>query len=152
MITTSIEMIRMRVLGRTVSILTAMVRSPCSPRVLARAPTVPRQILVADRDRFVLERGGERVVPPVEKTEQRDHADDLDDLLLAPVLAQLGEHVVGDLVRHRRRSNSKVERRALGCAEQRARLVVPDRSKLLVLDAEMQGTARRMRHAVLAAG
>ena len=35
------------------------------------------------------------IVPTVEESEHRDHADNLDDLLIGPMLAERHEHFVG---------------------------------------------------------
>src|SRR2546430_15225831 len=120
--------------------------------MLARGPAASLEIAFSDRDWFVLERRRHGVVPAVEKTEQRYDPDDLDDLLFAPVLAQLGEHVVGHLVGHGRRRDGKIEGCPFRRAVKRARLILPDYRELLVVDPEVQGAAGGVRHAIAASG
>src|SRR5207245_6842687 len=111
-----------------------------------------REEFRADCRRLLLERRAQGVVPTVQEAEGRDHRDDLDDLRLAPMLAHLGKHLVGDAVWHRRGGDGEVERDALGFAEEATRAEIPDGGELLLLDAEMQRAAGGVRHAVAAAG
>ena len=103
-------------------------------------------------NRLVLEWRGHGVVPAIEETEQRDHADDFNDLFFAPVLAQLGEHFVGDRIGHRGRRDCKIERGPLGSAVERARLILPHCGELLVLHPKMKRTTCGVRHAIPAPG
>src|SRR5258708_5420847 len=57
--------------------------------VPAGIPTVRCEMLLGEFRRPVLERRRGSIVPAVEKAEHGDHPDDLDDLVVAPVLAQL---------------------------------------------------------------
>src|SRR5256712_13127703 len=120
--------------------------------MLSGAPAARRKEPLADCHRLCFERRAHGVVPAVQKAEGGDHADDLDDLTFVPVLAQLGEHVVGDAVWHRCGGDRKIERDALAFGEQWAGAELPYRSELLLVDAEMQRAASGVRHAVLAAG
>src|SRR2546425_3344202 len=120
--------------------------------MLSGAPAVRRKELLADRHRLCLERRAHGVVPAVEKAEGGDHANDFDDLVLAPVLAQRREHVVADAVRHGRGGDRKIERDALALGEQGAGAELPYRGELFLVHAEMQRALGGVRHAVLAAG
>src|SRR3989442_5878586 len=120
--------------------------------MLSGAPAARRKEPLADRHRLCLERRAHGVVPAVQKAEGGDHADDLDDLTFAPVLAQLGEEIVRDAVRHRRGGDRKIERDALAFGKERAGAELPHRGKLLLVDSEMQRAVGGVRHAVLAAG
>ena len=62
-----------------------------SATMLAGRPAALGEKLLAVGHRLVLQRRAHGVVPPVEEAEHGDGGDDLDDLLLAPVLAQLFE-------------------------------------------------------------
>src|SRR5207244_1756741 len=77
--------------------------------------------------------------------------DELDDLVLAPLPAQRGEHLVGNAVRHRSGGKREVERHPLRLGEERAGAEFPDRRELLLLDAEAQRATGGVRHAVFAA-
>src|SRR3990167_1374881 len=101
-----------------------------TPQMPASLPAVGSEVLLAQRERLVLERRRKSVVPTVEEPELRDHRDDLDDLPVAPVLAQLREHLVGDLVRHAARGERHIERDAFGLGVERARAVFPHCSEL----------------------
>src|SRR5215470_16540134 len=96
-----------------------------SPAVLAGRPSSRGEIFFADRKGLVLKRRAHRIVPAIEEAERGDDANDLHDLLLGPVLAQLGKHLIGDRIRHRTRRDCDVKRRTLGLAVERARLVIP---------------------------
>src|SRR6266516_6483508 len=116
-----------------------------SGAMLACGPAASLEVAFPHGDRFVLERRRHRIVPAVEKTEQGYDPNDLDDLLFAPVLAQLGEHVVGHLVGHGRRRYGKIEGCPFRRAVKRARLRFPNPGELLVIDPEVQGAAGRVR-------
>ena len=119
--------------------------------MLANLPAVGREVLLAYRECFILEGRCKSVVPTVEEPELRDYLDDLDDLAVALMLAQLREHLVGDPIRHAGRGERHVERDALGLGVERARAVFTHRLQLGVVD---PGAARRpsgVRHAVAAA-
>src|SRR5215813_1283884 len=118
-----------------------------SPAVLAGRPSPRSEIFFADRKGLVLKWRAHRIVPAVEEAE---HGNNANDLLLGPVLAQLGKHLIGDRAWHRARRDRDVKRRALRLAVERAHLVIPDRGDLLFVYAEMHRTACRMGHAVLA--
>src|SRR5439155_6291349 len=120
--------------------------------MLSGAPAAWRKEPLADRHRLCLERRAHGVVPAVQKAEGGDHADDLDDLTFAPVLAQFGEEIVRDTVRHGRCGDRKIERDALAFGKERAGAELPYRGELLLLNAEMQRAVSGVRHAVLAAG
>jgi hypothetical protein len=75
--------------------------------MLAHRPAVWRKVFFSDGDRFVLERCCQRVVPPVEETKQGDDADDFDNLLFSPVLAQRGKHLISCRIRHRGSSDGR---------------------------------------------
>src|SRR5881227_1668834 len=87
------------------------------PKMFLGAPAVRREMLLAEFQRLVFERGRECVVPAIEESEHRDHADDLDHLLVAPVLVEFDEHVVGYGIWHASGGDGDIERRALGRIE-----------------------------------
>src|SRR6516164_3031429 len=70
-------------------------------RVFADGPAALGEITLAGFDRRAFKLRRHRVVEAVEKAEQRDHRDDIDNLCLAVVLLQLYEirvyHRAGDL-------------------------------------------------------
>ena len=101
----------------------------------AGLPAVGREVLLAQRERLILEWRRKSVVQAVEEPELRDYCDNLDDLSVASVLAQLREHLVGDSIRH----VSRGERDALSLRVERARAVFPHRIELGVVDS---GAAR----------
>src|SRR6516225_5708560 len=88
-------------------------------RVFADGPAALGEITLAGFDRRAFKLRRHRVVEAVEKAEQRDHRDDIDNLCLAVVLLQLYEirfyHRSGDLYGTLR----DPERGALGGGEER---------------------------------
>jgi hypothetical protein len=108
--------------------------------------------LFPDRNRLIFQWRGKRIVPSIEEAECCNDANDLHNLFLVPVLAQVGEHFVCYGIWHGSGRNCKIERDTFSRAEERARLVVPDRGKFPVFNAKVQCAASRMGHAVLAAG
>ena len=68
-----------------------------------------------------------RVVPAVQVAEQCNHGDDVDDLLIAEMLAQLVEVGVFDGVRNQRSVVRDTERGALAGVEERTGLVLEGR-------------------------
>src|SRR5712692_9600287 len=110
--------------------------------MLAGIPTVSREMLLTEFERLVLERRREGVIPTIEKAEHRNDADDLDHLLVAPVLAQLHEHLVGHCIRHAAGRDSNVQRGTLRRVEEWAGLVDPDRIQLLLVYAELRRPCR----------
>lgn len=78
--------------------------------MLASLPAVGRKVLLAHRERLVIERRRKGIVPSVEESELRDHRDDLDDLAVTPMLAQFRDHLIGNAVRHVAGSERHVER------------------------------------------
>ena len=86
----------------------------------------------------------------VEKAEQGDNRDDVDDLTIRIVLFQLGEVRVGDRVRHLRRALRDPQRGALRFREKRAPLKLPERILLFCGDADAFSRVRDVRHAVAA--
>src|SRR5262249_57226395 len=125
---------------------------PVHAVVLAGPPAAAGKIFLAYLDWLLLERRRHGVVPAVEEAEHRNHADDLDHLLIRPMLAHRREHLVGDRVRHAGGRAREVECGALGRAEQRARLILPDGGNLLLVVTAHTRDAGGVRHAVLAAG
>src|SRR5439155_16888032 len=86
--------------------------------MFARLPVVPvrapRQI-----ERLVFQGGRHRVVPPVQEPEQADDREDLHDLSVVPMAAELFEVLRPDLVRNERRVAREPECRALSLVVQR---------------------------------
>lgn len=81
--------------------------------MLASLPAVGRKVLLAHRERLVIERRRKGIVPSVEESELRDHCDDLDDLddlAVTPMLAQFRDHLIGNAVRYVAGSERHVER------------------------------------------
>jgi len=105
-------------------------------RVFADGPAALGEITLAGFDRRAFKLRRHRVVEAVEKAEQRDHRDDIDNLCLAVVLLQLYEirvyHRAGDLYGTLR----DPERGALGGGEERARLEFPKRIFLVRSNAD----------------
>src|SRR5262249_10169957 len=118
--------------------------------VFSDCPSSTRQISPPNLNRLIFKWRGKGVVPSVAKTEQRDHANDLDDLLFRPVFAQRDKHFIGNRIGHRGSRNSKIERHALGGTIQRACRVFPHRGELLVLNAEVKRSSGGVSHAILA--
>jgi len=58
------------------------------------------EIFLPDLALLVLKRRRHRIVPTIEKTERRDHADDFRDPFFGSVLAQFREHIVGHRIGH----------------------------------------------------
>src|SRR5437773_95769 len=111
--------------------------------VLADLPAVRHEELLAHRNRLVLVRRTHGVVPPIDESEVSHARGYLYDLILAPVLAHIGEHFVGDAVGNRSGGEREIERDALRFGEERARAVLPDGCKPALFDPEMQRSARR---------
>ena len=82
--------------------------------MLADAPAARREVPAAHGLGCALERGAHRIVPAVEKAEQRDDAQDLDDLVVAPMGVQRPGDGRIDGVGHARRRQGELERRLLG--------------------------------------
>jgi hypothetical protein len=95
---------------------TAGARNASQIKPGADAPASRRQNFFADGDRLVFQGCRCHLVPAIEKSKQRDDADDFDNLTLAPVLAQAGKQVVDHRVRNGRRSQREIERRPFGVA------------------------------------
>ena len=102
-------------------------------------------------DRLLLEGGRHRVVPAIEKAEQRDDTDDFNDLALRPVPLQLREGIVGDGIGLRSRLDRKVERDALRLGIERVRAVLSDRGKLFLVNPEPERPPGGVRYSVMAA-
>ena len=111
-----------------------------------------RKVFFRELERIVLQRRGKCVIPAIEEAEHRDHPHDLDHLVIAPMLAKLHKHFVGDGVGNATSGNCHVKGRALGRREQGTRLVAPHRRKFLIIYAELMRALNRMRHAVFAPG
>ena len=62
-----------------------------SAAVLPGPPTATCEVFVAGNHRLFLKGSAHRVIPPVEESEYGNGRNDLDDLLLASVLAQIFE-------------------------------------------------------------
>src|SRR5262249_15410155 len=71
-------------------------------------PAVRGKKLFTDGNRLIFQWRGKRVVPPIQKTERRNDANDLHDLFLIPVLAQVGKHFVGHGIRHGSSASSRL--------------------------------------------
>ena len=74
--------------------------SPAQRRWLAGRPTATCEVFVTGNHRLVFKGSAHRVVPPIEETEHGNGRNDFDDLLLAPVLAQIFESLIGDNIGH----------------------------------------------------
>src|SRR5262249_25449684 len=123
-----------------------------SGSMFACGPSSSLQVALSDGYRFVLKRRCHGIVPAIEETEERYHPDNFDDLFFGPIFAQLGEHIVGHRVGHGSSREGKIKRCPFRSAIKRARLILPDRGQLFVFDAEVQGAAAGVSHAILAAG
>src|SRR5580692_5912453 len=102
--------------------------------------------------RYILERGGERVVPAIEKSDITDGGENLDDLTVVPVPLEVREMFVRDTVRYLGSRKGEAQGDALGVREQVAALEIPKALHLLVHDPAAQGIVGEMRLAVQAAG
>lgn len=116
--------------------------------MLASLPAVGNEVFLPQCERLVLKRRRKGIVPAVEESELRDHRDDLP---IAPVLAQLSEHLVGDPVRHVAGGKCHVERDALSLGVEWARAVFPHRIELDVVDPRAARGSGGVRHTVAAA-
>ena len=67
--------------------------------------------------RFILQRSCHRFVPAIVETGNGNDRDDLDDLLLGPVLLEVDKHVISNRVRHSAGRHCQVECRTLGSRE-----------------------------------
>ena len=68
--------------------------------------------------RFILQRSRHRFVPAIVETGNGNDRDDLDDLLLGPVLLEVDKHVISNRVWHSAGRHCQVECRTLGSREQ----------------------------------
>jgi hypothetical protein len=68
--------------------------------------------------RFILQRNRHRFVPAIVETGNGYDRDDLDDLLLGPVLLEVDKHVISNRVWHSAGRHCQVECRTLGGREQ----------------------------------
>ena len=68
--------------------------------------------------RFILQRSRHRFVPAIVETGNGNDRDDLDDLLLGPVLLEVDKHVISNRVWHSAGRHRQVECRTLGSREQ----------------------------------
>src|SRR5262245_40676442 len=93
-----------------------------------------------ERLRFEWRRHG--TIPAGEKTRHRDGCDNFDDLLLAPMPAQLGEDLFGYAVRQRTCRDRERQRRFFRRSELRAGVEIGQRGELLARNAEMESPAR----------
>src|SRR5262249_16997846 len=127
-------------------------RVPASPSgpMFACGPAPALEVALSDGYRFVLKRRGHGIVPAIEETEQRYHPDDFDNLFFRPLFAQLAQPIVGHRVGPRSCREGKIKRCPFRSAIKRVRLILPDRRELFVFDAEVQGAAGGVRHAILA--
>src|SRR5882724_3139469 len=101
-------------------------RRPC-PAMSTDAPAAAGEMAFGKAARGRLQRGRERVVPPVEEPHEGDDRDDLEDLIVLEKVAQRREGLIGDLAGHPRCQLSQTQNRAFPLAEERAALVVPQR-------------------------
>lgn len=102
-------------------------------------PALLRQVPLREVEWAAFELGSHGVVPAIEPAEERDHGNELDDLLVLVVLAKLGEVGVRRFVGNQGRIASEPQRGALGVAVQVAALELDGRLQLLRGDARALG-------------
>ncbi len=95
---------------------------------------MPREMLLTVVQRLRFQRCRHGVVPAIEESEQRDDADDLNDLIVGEMLLKVLENVVCDFVWSAAGSYSKIDGCAFCGAEQRTVLVIPNSIKLRAVD------------------
>ena len=107
-------------------------RAATRPAVFADGPALRGEHPLGggERDRF--ERGGHRVVPPVQEPEQRTHRNDRRDLRIGEMRTTRRKIVVGRRVWMLTRMERELQRRPLGIVEMRTRLERPQLDQLLL--------------------